>query len=344
MKIRSATLLICLCVLSFFGSKIAYATEPNYLLKGRDIAETSTVAFSNDGSYLATATADGSILVWTTSNWKLAASLKVSDGYVGSIAFSQDDSSLAAATSSGATIIWELESKKTIATIRQEESQGVVKWLSNDAIVTASDEYDLKADVKIWELGKVRNKLDLELKTIARDIQILSKKQEIAVTNISRTVDIFDSATGKRKQRLGRFSDEPWQIRVSHDEKQMIILTALTIELWDLTTNRKLKVLNSETFDDQSDGSKYFKSMDWLSKHQLFAFGRGNGKLELRDEKHRRTVDFNLPGSLVTHMAFSRDGKYLAVCGWENRNDTGETFLAVIDLKKTLGKEIRKAD
>lgn len=323
----------CLTLLAFVG--VLSGEELTVLqLVERDEPAITHIDISRSGNFLASSDSAGGVTVWDTSNWKQIHSFTLKKGRATSVRFSQSSDKVAISATSGDTIVWEVESGKKTLTIPQEQSQGQVRWLNDDKLLlTASNEFDLRADAKIWRSDTGKHELDLDVRTRTRDSLFLPGKGLIAATSISRTVDLFDIRNGTRVGVLGKFGVAPLDIPASHDQKEVMILTDESIQQWDLETRKPIKEISRVELDLEGIGERHFQSLAWNSEHQLLAYGQCNGVLTVVDLKRRRKVAINMPGSLVSEIAISKSGDYLVTCGWEYQPKDGKSYLYVIGIK-----------
>lgn len=73
------------------------------------IGPVHTLVFSPDGSLLASAGADRSITVWSTSRWRVVRRIEANSGTVRSLTFNPDGSVLAAGADDGTAQLWNTE-------------------------------------------------------------------------------------------------------------------------------------------------------------------------------------------------------------------------------------------
>lgn len=325
-----------LCV----GMKVSFAENDRVirLLKGHERSLMS-VDFSADGKYLASADYGGTLIVWETENWTQLHTLSASSSPIYSARLSNDNTRVAAATASGKTFVWHLKSAEEQFVIPQKHSQGVVRWsLDDKLILTASNTFDLKADIKLWHSDTGRHFIDLDRTTIARDARFLPDGKHVAATSLRRKIEIFEIESGKSVQTLGGFGDYPSDVSISDDGGKVIALTNYSVTQWDMKTTKRTKLLDEIPFEldgDPNDYDSLFNSLAYCSTNELVAVGRGNHKLELWDLKNDRKAEVMLPCSLVTSLDFNNNGSLLAAAGWEHRKGD-EQFLAIVDVGQAM--------
>ncbi|RZJ77176.1 MAG: hypothetical protein EOO47_17555, partial [Flavobacterium sp.] len=77
----------------------------------------TSVSYSPNGAYIATASEDKTIKVWDASSHKLLASLKGHDGHVNSARFSGDSKMIISSSSDNSSKIWDVEKGKLLCTL-----------------------------------------------------------------------------------------------------------------------------------------------------------------------------------------------------------------------------------
>ena len=125
-----------------------------------------SVAFSPDGTILASGSRDGRVKLWNIPSRSNVATIEVKNkrnGWVSSVAFSPDGLTLASGqrneSSPGRVKLWDVETKRNVATF--EHLFGVTSIaFSPDGSILASGSRDDK--VKLWDVATKRNMATLE--------------------------------------------------------------------------------------------------------------------------------------------------------------------------------------
>jgi len=99
------------------GRRIATFTDPPYAY-APGIRDVRAVAFSPDGSMLATGDDNGNAYVWNVATGRRIATFTDPNSIsVGAVAFSPDGSMLAAGDDNGRTYVWDVATGRLIATL-----------------------------------------------------------------------------------------------------------------------------------------------------------------------------------------------------------------------------------
>ncbi|KAJ5788212.1 hypothetical protein N7457_003202, partial [Penicillium paradoxum] len=114
-----------------------------------DLARVTSVAFSNDGSKLASGFQEGDIRVWDTHSWQCLQTFKDNQNWTTSVAFSNDGAQLAAGSMDSNIRLWDMQSNLSLQSIDCHHDRiGSVEF-SPDGALFASTSTD--GTIKIWD-------------------------------------------------------------------------------------------------------------------------------------------------------------------------------------------------
>ncbi len=113
-----------------------------------------SVDFSSDGKLLASASRDGTAILWSTQTWNRAQTLQNPDrrsGYVEDVAFSPNGKTLAMASYGGNVYLWDVASGKALAPLTGHSSGVMAVAFSRDGRTLASGSVD--QTVRLWNVA-----------------------------------------------------------------------------------------------------------------------------------------------------------------------------------------------
>ena len=140
------------------GRRIATFTDPPYAY-APGIRDVRAVAFSPDGSMLATGDDNGNAYVWNVATGRRIATLTdfAHSMSVGAVAFSPDGSTLAAGDDSGSAYVWDVATGHRIATLTDPNSLGLgvraVAFSPDGSTLAAGDD---NSNAYVWNVATGR--------------------------------------------------------------------------------------------------------------------------------------------------------------------------------------------
>jgi WD40 repeat protein/serine/threonine protein kinase/tetratricopeptide (TPR) repeat protein len=150
--------------------------RPIHLLNGHS-GYCTCLAFSKDGTLLASGSRDGTAIIWSTATWKalqtlqnrdrgtvefddLQANIGVKPTFVECVAFSPDGKTLAMASYEGAVQLWDIATGKLLETLKGHSSAVCAVVFSPDGRTLASGSTD--QTVRLWNVETRRELMQLD--------------------------------------------------------------------------------------------------------------------------------------------------------------------------------------
>jgi eukaryotic-like serine/threonine-protein kinase len=327
----------------------------------------STIAFSPDGTRLASAT-DNSVEVYDTGTGRLAYALQGPMRGIRAVTFSPDGGRVAAVGTHGELVVWNPGAgTEPLATGGQAVWAWDVAFSPDGNLIAAS----LGHSIKVWEAGTLREILTLQ--GHASDVNAVAFSPDgsrLASCSDDGTVKLWDARTGREERTIkghsrgvfgvafspdgARLATASWDMtvkvwnvrqnqegRVLRDHSQGVWAEALrpdgallatagvdgTVRLWDLATGQSVRTLLGHT--DEVRSVAFSPDGRWLAS-------AGNDKVVTIWDVRTGQVVRTLKGhsGIVTSVTFSPDGSQLVSAGdgktirvWDTRSDKGPRIL-----------------
>lgn len=283
------------------------------------------VAFSPDGSRLATGSRDHTARIWEANFGKQLLVLK---GDSESIAFSTDGKKLAAAAATAAVVhvgpegdklakaadtrarLWDVDTREQLSTLLVKGQRSLHQFaLSNDGTRLATTATG-DATVQILDTS-TRNEVAL-LQGHSRKITSLlfnPSGDRVATGSEDKTVRIWETASGKQLAVLEGHRGGISSLAFSRDGA-ILATGSMDARLWDAATGKQLALF---------EGRGYFTSLLFSPNGQRLATVSGDNTARLWDTKTGELLAVLIGhGQPVKALAFSPDGKQLATSSADN--------------------------
>jgi WD40 repeat protein/DNA-binding SARP family transcriptional activator len=297
------------------------------------------VAWSPDGTSIATAAGDGTARLFDAETWALRTVLPGHGAYVGAVAWSPDSTRLATTSADGTAKIWSLVEGggRPVITLSADDMRSgfadVAFSADGTQVVTAS----ISGTAAMWDVGLSGGS---EIATLPgagfsfNQAEFTADGRHLLTTGVGGTIGVWDARTWERVRELGgpaaptmtfgipgvSFGTEKdvFRIAPSPDGGMVAAIFGLQqIDGWDAA--QRLRVWDVSSGEDTSeiDVGSAPSDADWSPDGRILAVagsdgGRGWVTLAERSGETVTELDFGA-GTLVQFARFSHDGAWLIV-------------------------------
>ena len=282
-----------------------------------------SVAYSPNGTILASGSVEGKIALWDVATKKNIATLETYP--VTSVAFSPDGTTLASGSgnfsvyspsgisystpSAGNTItLWDVATRKNIATLETRNSPVISIAYSPDGTMLASGSVEGK--IALWDVATKKNIATIEAHTddfinLVHSVAFSPDGKILASSSKDNKVKLWDVATRRNLSTL-----EGHTVAFSPDGTMLASGSVLfgAVHLWDVATKKNIATIETSTSFLNSVNSVAFSP-----DGRMLASGSEDGTVKLWNVETRREIT-TLKGhsDWVYSVAFSPAGSTLA--------------------------------
>ena len=277
---------------------------PSKVLEGHT-GSVNSIAFSPDGSKLASGSDDGTIRLWDAATGEHLLTLEGHTDDVWSIAFSPDGNRLASRSRDRTIRLWDAATGEHLLTLEGHTDDVNSIAFSPDGNRLAGGSNN--NTIYLWDAATGKHLLTLEGHTDdVNSIAFSPDGSRLASGSLDNTIRLWDAATGEHLLTLTGHTDYVWSIAFSPDGSRLASGSLdNTIRLWDAATGEHLSTLTGHT--------DYVWSIAFSPNGNRLASGSWDNTIRLWDAATGEHLSM-LTGhtDFVNSVAFSPDGSKLA--------------------------------
>ena len=314
-KLMALAVITCAALL-IIGFKFQAAEAPHSTSVLRHDCTIRAVAFSPDGKVLATAGGllepVGELKLWDTKDGTQKCSLVGHENSIRGLAFSPNGERLATAGADATVRVWNVADGCAKRTIRLD-AQPIALACSRDGRKVAVSSDDRSIRLFDTETGRLTLRFDCECPCFTC-VAFSPDDRQVATWSLGQPfIDVWDTRTGVRQDRLRRPEGEPieakgfesWLLRWSPTGPTLFTALSGMVEIWDAATGDIRRFVQPD--------SNWLGAMALSTDGKLLAVGSCQGTVHLWNTANG-TMLATLAGheDAVTSLALCTEGNRLA--------------------------------
>ena len=332
------------------GTTVLFQNEtrnrPQLVLQTGHSQGVNSLAFAPDGSWLASAGADNSIIIWQTSSGRQLQALNGHKAYVRSVAISSDGRWLASGSNDRTVKIWEVDSGREVFTLQKHSAPIVALTFSPDGRWLASGSLD--KTITIWDLKTGSDVQTLTRHSAPLGVLAFSRSGRALVSSSGSEVMVWDTKTWRDRQTfrrntatvtalaiadddttiasassdgsllLWRIGSDREQFALKHNASSVLAITfannSLTaihadggLDSWDFATGIKKQSVSGDVNRQQLTFAV------WSNDGSIFASTTGDRLVSTKSSATGELIrNFESHAAAISSLAFSADGRWFA--------------------------------
>ena len=284
-------------------------TQPKVILAGHTSAIIA-VAFSPDGTTIATGSSDNSIRLWDSNTGEHIKTLEGHTDALHSVAFSPDGKTLISGDQARSLLVWDLDSGKVLKTLKHSWVVRTVDFSPDGKTFASGDWLGGGPSLKLWNTDGNEPVHELQAGKVD-DITFSSDGKYLASGSLDDgNVRVWDPDTGEFLHTFSTGMEHVLGVVFADKGSKIVCGGSDGIQVWDVNSGKRL-----DTFPGQ-ENLGIVECLALNPDGRLLAAGKRSSKIHLWDLKTAKLVD-TLEGHLarVNSVAFSPDGRTLVSGG-----------------------------
>ena len=267
-----------------------------------------TVAFSPDGTRLASGGKDSTVRLWDAATGQCLTTVRGHGTYVEDVAFSPDGKQILSASGDKSARLWDAATGRPISLFA-----GHTAWLKGAAFFPDGARAASTGDdgtVRVWDVAASECLLTLRAGRPCWKVVVSPSGEEIAAATDWGWVKVWDADTGHPKRTFFGQTFNCWVLAWSPDGKRLAIAgDDPLVKVWETSTGKCLRTLQTgdriRGLAFSPDG-KYLASGGWHAIARLW---------DATTYEHLRSVEGHT--DQVRDLAFSPDSTRLATASFD---------------------------
>jgi eukaryotic-like serine/threonine-protein kinase len=267
----------------------------------------NAVAWSPDGTLIASASDDGTADVWDLNGDSIVSYDGHSGHTVHAVAWSPDGTLVATGSSDNTADVWNLEGDRIVSYNGHSMTVFAVAWSSKENYI-ASGSNDKTVDVWDAEDGEFITSYSGHSECV-NAVAWSPTGKRIASASDDDTVDVWDAEDGELVTSYSGHSDDVYAVAWSPNGRRIASASDdETVQVWIANTGNLVV-----SYDEHSE---YVRAVAWSPDGTRIASGSDDTTVQIWDATTARHIyTYTGHSNEVNAVAWSPDGKYIASAG-----------------------------